>query len=88
MIEKSLDRIEKNKKEFMSSGRREAYRDAMANLKHIRHEALKKSNAIPLPKQGADLNNLVTVAYLTACVMSNGERGLKGDDSLAGLESK
>lgn len=88
LIEKSLDRIEKNKKDFMTSGRREAYREAAANLKTIRHEALKKSNAIPLPVQGADRNNLVTVAYLSACVMSNGYRGLKGDDNLAGLESK
>ena len=54
----------------------------------IRMEVLKKSNAIPLPKQGSDLNNLVTVTYLAACVMSNGYRGLKGDDNLAGLESK
>ena len=42
---------------------------------------------IPLPNAGADLNNLVTVSYLAACVMNNGYRGLDGDDSLAGLES-
>ena len=53
-----------------------------------RMEILGKAKFIPLPKQGADLNNLVTISYLLACVMSNGERGVKADDKLAGLAEK
>ena len=87
LIEKAMVLIDKNKEEFLKSGQRQAYRDASSNLTTIRLEVLKKANMIPLPNAGADLNNLVTVSYLAACVMNNGYRGLNGDDSLAGLES-
>ena len=88
MIEKNSEVIEQRKKAFATGELRRTYRDAIGNITLVRKEVLKKSSSIPLPIEGADLNNFVTICYVLGCVMSNGERGAKSDDKLDGLLDK